>query len=129
MGALGALCALIQPSLLHVLTATRSKSVAWFIHISFLFLIHVLKIPDGSFQNWLEFTDEQHYILTLTMCWIELRSISHNMDSFDKSIYGSDGFIQRLAYCLYLPTLCLGPLILYHEFAKSVCMIYIYVVC
>lgn len=129
LGILGALCALLQPSLLHMLTFTRSKSTTWFIYISFLFIIHVLKIPDGAFQTWLGFSDEQHYILTLMMCWIHLRSISHNMDSPDGRLCDTNSFIQRLAYCLYLPTLFLGPLILYHEFVESVRTTHSYVAC
>ncbi|XP_014478468.1 PREDICTED: protein-cysteine N-palmitoyltransferase Rasp [Dinoponera quadriceps] len=120
LGILGFLCILIQPIFLHILTSICSKSTAWFIHVLFLFVIHVLKIPDGAFQSWLEFNDEQHFILTLTMCWMHLRSISYNMDSIDGQLSGINRFIQRLAYCLYLPTLFLGPLILYHEFVDSI---------
>lgn len=124
IGLLGALCALLQPSLLHIITYKYSKNVAWLIHVSFLFVIHILKIPNGIFQSWLGFDDEQHYILTLTMCWIHLRSISHNMDSIDDKLPNSNNFIQKLAYCLYLPTLFSGPLILYHEFVESVCIVF-----
>ncbi|KAL6437124.1 hypothetical protein ACFW04_005012 [Cataglyphis niger] len=120
IGLLGALCALLQPSLLHIITYKCSKDIAWLIHVSFLFVIHILKIPNGTFQNWLGFDDEQHYILTLTMCWIHLRSISYNMDSIDDKFLNSNNFIQKLAYCLYLPTLFSGPLILYHEFVESI---------
>lgn len=120
IGLLGALCAVLQPSLLYIITYTCSKTIAWLIHVSFLFVIHVLKIPDGTFQNWLGFDDEQHYILTLTMCWIHLRSISHNMDSINDQSLNSNSFVKKLAYCLYLPTLFLGPLILYHEFMDSI---------
>jgi len=118
----GALCVMLQPILIHILTYKCTKSIAWFIHVLYLFIIHILKIPDGIFQSWLEFNDEQHYILTLTMCWIHLRSISHNIDTIDDKLSTSNNFIKKLAYCLYLPTLFLGPLILYHEFHKSVCI-------
>lgn len=114
---------IVQPGFLHILTCICSKSVAWSIHVSFLFIIHILKIPDGTFQRLLDLNDEQHYILTLTMCWIHLRSISHNMDTIDGQILTTNSFIQKLAYCLYLPTLFFGPLILYHEFVDSVCII------
>jgi len=116
------LCALLQPSFLHMVTCICSKNIAWTIHILFLFIIHILKIPNGIFQSLLGITDERHYILTLVMCWIHLRSISHNMDSIDDQFSNSNNFIRKLAYCLYLPTLFLGPLILYHEFVESVCM-------
>lgn len=127
LGILGFLCILLQPIFLHILTCMCSKNTAWCIHVFCLFIIHVLKTPDGAFQSWLRFSDEQHFILTLTMCWIHLRSISHNMDNIDEQLSGINKFIQRLAYCLYLPTLFLGPLILYHEFVKSVCIICCYV--
>ncbi|XP_071579104.1 protein-cysteine N-palmitoyltransferase HHAT isoform X2 [Temnothorax nylanderi] len=122
LGTLSMLCAVLQPSFLHILTHICSKNTAWIIHILYLFVIHILKIPNGTFQSWLGITDEKHYILTLLMCWIHLRSISHNMDSIDDQFSNSNNFIQKLAYCLYLPTLFLGPLILYHEFVESVCM-------
>lgn len=125
LGISSVLC-IVQPGILHILTCICSKNVAWSIHVTFLFVIHILKIPDGMFQRLLELNDEQHYILTLIMCWIHLRSISHNMDTIDQSIT-TNNFIQKLAYCLYLPTLFFGPLILYHEFVDSVgtlCILY-----
>ncbi|KYQ57855.1 Protein-cysteine N-palmitoyltransferase Rasp, partial [Trachymyrmex zeteki] len=120
LGMLGMLCTILQPTFLHIMTCICSKNAAWTIHILYMFVIHILKIPNGPFQSWLEITDEKHYILTLVMCWIHLRSISHNMDSIDDQFSSSNNFIQKLAYCLYLPTLFLGPLILYHEFVESI---------
>lgn len=102
----------------------------------FLFLIHFLKIPDGTFQSTFKFNDEEHYLLTLIMCWIQLRSISYSIDNINKHLMKSDcdemlnffnNFLYKLAYCLYLPTLSLGPLILYHEFMDSVCIISVYI--
>lgn len=121
LGISAVLCVILQPSIIHLSTSTCSKSVAWLIHVSWLFVIHVLKSPDGTFQSLLGFNDEQYYILTLMMCWTHLRSISHNMDSIDDKC--SSNFLEKLAYCLYLPTLFFGPLILYHEFQESVCII------
>ncbi|KAG5346490.1 HHAT palmitoyltransferase, partial [Acromyrmex charruanus] len=120
LGMLGMLCTILQPTFLHIMTSICSKNTAWTIHVLYMFVIHILKIPNGPFQSWLGITDEKHYILTLVMCWIHLRSISHNMDSIDDQFSSSNSFIQKLAYCLYLPTLFLGPLILYHEFVESI---------
>ena len=128
LGILGMLCTILQPTFLHIMTCICSKNAAWTIHVLYMFVIHILKIPNGPFQSWLGITDEKHYILTLVMCWIHLRSISHNMDSIDDQFSSSNNFIQKLAYCLYLPTLFLGPLILYHEFVESVCL-NIYITC
>ncbi|XP_036149244.1 protein-cysteine N-palmitoyltransferase HHAT isoform X2 [Monomorium pharaonis] len=120
LGTLCLLCIILQPIFLHILTCICNKTTAWTIHILYLFVIHILKIPNGAFQSWLEITDEKHYVLTLILCWIHLKSISHNMDSIDNQFVSSNNFIQKLAYCLYLPTLFLGPLILYHEFVESI---------
>ncbi|CAK9817043.1 Protein-cysteine N-palmitoyltransferase HHAT [Anthophora plagiata] len=128
IGTSGTLCTLMQPSILYILTYKRRHSTIWFINISFLFIIHFLKIPDGIFQSTFEFNEEEHYILTVIMCWIQLRSISCSIDNielysennYDQMICVSKKFLYKLAYCLYLPTLSLGPLVLYHEFIVSV---------
>ncbi|XP_015431321.1 PREDICTED: protein-cysteine N-palmitoyltransferase HHAT [Dufourea novaeangliae] len=128
IGILGTLCALIQPSIVYILTYKRKNYIIWLINTLFLFVIHFLKIPDGIFQRMLKLNDEEHYLLTLTMCWIQLRSISCSIDNrkmclennCDDISYLSRNFLWGLAYCLYLPTLYLGPLILYHEFIDSI---------
>ncbi|KAK2587477.1 hypothetical protein KPH14_003181 [Odynerus spinipes] len=124
LGTLGVLCILIQSSLLHLLSYINNKKIIWLVHILFLFVIHIFKIPDGMFYQWLQYNDNKHYLLTLAMCWIQLRCISQNMDNLE--IYHGThricflyNYLQMLAYCLYLPTLFLGPLILYHEFVKA----------
>ncbi|XP_031843880.1 protein-cysteine N-palmitoyltransferase Rasp isoform X3 [Nomia melanderi] len=127
IGTLGTLCAVIQPSILYILTYKRENYIIWLINTLFLFLIHFLKIPNGIFQNVLKLSDEEHYLLTLTMCWIQLRCISCSIDNkqmclennYD-NIYLLRNFLWGLAYSLYLPTLHLGPLILYHEFIDSI---------
>lgn len=132
IGTLGMLCALLQPSILFILTYKHKRSTIWFINALFLIIIHFLKIPDGVFQSILNLNDKEHYLLTLTMCWIQLRSISctidnteiHSEDNYDAT-YFSRNFLYKVAYCLYLPTLCLGPLILYHEFMNSVRISYL----
>ncbi|XP_020294916.1 protein-cysteine N-palmitoyltransferase HHAT isoform X2 [Pseudomyrmex gracilis] len=121
LGVWSMLYLILHPTCLHILTCVCGKNLIWFTHVLYLFVIHVLKIPDGAFQTWLELSDEQHCTLTIAMCWTHLRSISHNIDSNEKyHLHSSYGFIQKLAYCLYLPTLFLGPLTLYHEFVDSI---------
>lgn len=126
------LCALVHPSILYILTYKRGKSTIWMINILFLFIIHFLKIPDGSFQNIFKLNDEEHYILTHILCWVQLRSISYSMDNIkshlenkcDYILFFVQNLLYKLAYCLYLPTLSLGPLVLYQEFINSVCIIF-----
>ncbi|KAI4494412.1 hypothetical protein M0802_008904 [Mischocyttarus mexicanus] len=124
IGTVGMLCILAQSSLLYLLNYIHSRKIIWLVHVLFLFIIHICKIPDGSFYQWLQYNDDQHYLLLLAMCWIQLRSISQNMNNF-KMHYKRDythilnNYLQMLTYCLYLPTLFLGPLILYHEFFNA----------
>ncbi|XP_050600802.1 protein-cysteine N-palmitoyltransferase HHAT isoform X1 [Bombus affinis] len=128
IGTFGMLCALVHPSILYILTYKRGKSTIWMINILFLFIIHFLKIPDGSFQNIFKLNDEEHYILTHILCWVQLRSISYSMDNIkshlenkcDYILFFVQNLLYKLAYCLYLPTLSLGPLVLYQEFINSV---------
>ncbi|XP_026667582.1 protein-cysteine N-palmitoyltransferase Rasp isoform X2 [Ceratina calcarata] len=126
------LCILLQPCMLYILTYKRKRSSIWLVHVLCLFVIHFLKIPDGTFQNMFQFNDEEHYILMVTMCWIQLRSISCSLDNTkiylentpDDTYPFLRNLLYKLAYCLYLPTLSLGPLVLYHEFIASVNQVY-----
>ncbi|XP_047349110.1 protein-cysteine N-palmitoyltransferase HHAT isoform X1 [Vespa velutina] len=124
IGTVGMFCILAQSSVLYLLNYINNKKIIWLIHVLFLFIIHIFKMPDGIFYQWLQYNDNEHYLLMLAMCWIQLRSISQNMDNFkiqydrDYTYFFND-YLQTLAYCLYLPTLFLGPLILYHEFFNS----------
>ncbi|XP_014606278.1 PREDICTED: protein-cysteine N-palmitoyltransferase HHAT isoform X1 [Polistes canadensis] len=124
LGTVGTLCILAQSSLLYLLNYVNSKKIIWLVHVLFLFIIHVCKIPNGFFYQWLQYKDDEHYLLLLAMCWIQLRSISQNMNTFKMHYMKNytnffNNYLQMLAYCLYLPTLFLGPLILYHEFLNA----------
>jgi hypothetical protein len=76
-------------------------------------------------MEWLSLTAEHHYILTTAICWIQLRSISYSIDSIDTYKHVNTcgffkDFVKNIAYCLYLPTLFLGPVILYQQFTDGV---------
>ncbi|PBC25672.1 Protein-cysteine N-palmitoyltransferase Rasp [Apis cerana cerana] len=96
----------------------------WYIFISMLFLYFYI----GILGMLCALMQPKHYILTLIMCWIQLRSISYCIDNIkshlenncNNMLFFVQNFLYKLAYCLYLPTLSLGPLILYHEFINSV---------
>lgn len=132
IGTLGMMCALMQPSILYILTYRCCRSTVWSVNILFLLIIDFLKIPDGIFQTMLKFNDEEHYILMLIMCWSQLRSISYSIDNietrvgnkYNDTFHVLKSYMHKLAYCLYLPTLSLGPLVLYQDFVGSVCIIF-----
>ena len=82
-------------------------------------------MSDVVFREVLNLEDEQYFVLTAAICWIQLRSISYSIDSIEDYEYTDvKGFVQDLmknvAYCLYLPTLFLGPIVLYGQFIDGV---------
>ncbi|XP_015593688.1 protein-cysteine N-palmitoyltransferase HHAT [Cephus cinctus] len=125
VGILGTLCILILPCISCLLTALRSKVVSWIVHLSCLAVIYLTKTSESIGQAWLSLDEEKYYMLIIAICWIQLRSISYSIDSIveykHKNILSFlKELVQNAAYCLYLPTLFLGPLILYGEFMQGV---------
>ena len=83
------------------------------------------KISDTIYQKLLLLENQDYFMITSAVCWIQLRSISYSINNIKKykyiNVYGFfDNFLENLAYTLYLPTLFLGPLISYQEFVKGV---------
>lgn len=136
---MGVLLALIQPCVDRLLIAFRSKIFAWLIHLVILTLIYYEKTYGFIFENLLGIEEEKYYMLTIALCWIQLRSISCCLDciNVDEKEGEEDGvvvaknlsgftkcFLKTTAYCLYLPTLFLGPVILYKDFLEGVRIIF-----
>lgn len=124
-GLLSTLCTLLLPCISCLLTSLRSKVISWVVHTATLALIYYAKISDVIFREWLMLEDEQYFMLTAAICWIQLRSISYSIDSIESykhiNVWGFiQDLLQNLAYCLYLPTLFLGPVILYQQFIDGV---------
>ncbi|XP_011504159.1 PREDICTED: protein-cysteine N-palmitoyltransferase Rasp [Ceratosolen solmsi marchali] len=124
-GLLSTLCTLLLPCISCLLTSLQSKSLSWLIHSITLVIINWAKVSDVIFMEWLLLTAEHHYILTTAICWIQLRSISYSIDSIGMYKHiDTCGFfkdlLKNIAYCLYLPTLFLGPVILYQQFTDGI---------
>lgn len=124
-GLLSTFCTLLLPCISCLLTSLKSKSISWIFHLSTLAVIYYAKTSEVLFKDWLKLNDENYFMLTTAICWIQLRSLSYSMDSIQtycqKDTYNFFGdLIQNVAYCLYLPTLFLGPVILYEQFTNSV---------
>ncbi|XP_014210210.1 protein-cysteine N-palmitoyltransferase Rasp [Copidosoma floridanum] len=125
LGFLSTLCTLLLPFVSCLLTSLESKTVSWLVHSITLALIYWAKVSDIVFREWLDLNDEDYFLLTTAICWIQLRSISYSLDSINSykhiHVYGFfKDLIQNIAYCLYLPTLFLGPIILYHQFTDGI---------
>lgn len=126
VGFMGVLLALIQPCVDRLLISFGSKILAWIVHLAIISIIYYEKTYGFVFENWLGIEEEKYYMLTIALCWIQLRSISSCLDCIThdeepKTLAGFvRSFLKTTAYCLYLPTLFLGPVILYKDFLDGV---------
>ncbi|XP_074097438.1 protein-cysteine N-palmitoyltransferase Rasp-like isoform X2 [Cotesia typhae] len=99
LGLSGVLFFLIQPSVVCLLIA-----ILW--------------------NDWLKVNQEWQYLLTVTIFWTQLRSISCSVDNVTRYQHKNlSSFLKNLieitAYCLYLPTMFTGPFFLYSDFRKG----------
>lgn len=126
VGFMGVLLALIQPCVDRLLISFGSKILAWIVHLAIISIIYYEKTYGFVFENWLGIEEEKYYMLTIALCWIQLRSISSCLDCIThdeepKTLAGFvRSFLKTTAYCLYLPTLFLGPVILYKDFLDGI---------
>ncbi|XP_033209554.1 protein-cysteine N-palmitoyltransferase HHAT [Belonocnema kinseyi] len=126
LGFLGVLLLLIQPCIARLLISLGSEILSWIVHLMILSIIYYEKTYGFIFESWLGVEEEKYYMLTIALCWIQLRSISCSVDCIvnDKepnTLFGfAKSFLQSTAYCLYLPTLFLGPIILYEDFLHGI---------
>ncbi|XP_058790104.1 protein-cysteine N-palmitoyltransferase Rasp isoform X2 [Phymastichus coffea] len=116
-------CTLLLPLTSCLLTVLKSKALSWIVHCITLFFIYHAR-TSKLFQDWIQLHDEQFFMLSSAICWIQLRSISYSIDSIVTynriNIFGfMKDLLQNIAYCLYLPTLFLGPVILYEQFTHG----------
>ena len=122
-GILGILCILIQPCISCLLLAINSKIITWLTNLIILTAINFAKHSETIYQFFVHLENEEYFMLTIVICWTQLRSISFVMDNCGSKLYFKSFFVLLLhntAYNLYLPNLFLGPVILYDEFFKGV---------
>nr|CAD7395208.1 unnamed protein product [Timema cristinae] len=76
-----------------------------------------LPIP-GTLQISFELAEGPHYMLFLCQAWTIIRCLNFSLDRIaaPDSIPNLSELITMLAYCLYFPTLILGPLLSYQNF-------------
>ena len=120
---------LIQPCIACLLVSFRSKTISYIVHLLLLGVIHLTSSLHVATQEWLGLDDKKYSLFVVSICWMQMRSISCTIDRIDSYEHTDlkgffKDFIQSAAYCLYLPTLFLGPLILYSEFIDGVSTTY-----
>lgn len=58
------------------------------------------------------------YLLGLVQSWVLLRNISYCVDVQENKVEPS--LLQGLAYCLYIPLIFSGPVIIYEDYCQGV---------
>ncbi|XP_063983385.1 protein-cysteine N-palmitoyltransferase Rasp [Diachasmimorpha longicaudata] len=116
---------LTQPCIACLLTSFRSKRIAYVIHFATLGVIQLSPTLEIVIQDWLMLQEDVYQMIVIAVCWMQLRTISCSIDNITdykhRNIVGFlKNFIQSTAYCLYLPTLFLGPFVLYSDFIRGI---------
>ncbi|KAH0563937.1 protein-cysteine N-palmitoyltransferase Rasp-like [Cotesia glomerata] len=124
LGFSGVLLFLIQPSVVCLLIAIRNLPLIYFVKLGTLYLYQYDPLMNLVWNDWLQVDQEWQYLLTVTIFWIQLRSISCSVDNVSRYQHKNlssffKNFIEITAYCLYLPTMFTGPFFLYSDFRKS----------
>lgn len=108
---------LLQPCVFYLLSAFRSKSLLWVFSIGMLAWIH-----GDEALAWLQLSYSAEYLFHAALGWTHMRCLSFTLDKVVEVNYTIDvrNCINLLGYCFYLPTLFMGPLILYEAFHEGV---------
>lgn len=135
VGIFGTICLFIQPCVSSSITIFRKKYIPWIVHMSFLVIIYAMKNNEITMKEVMHLDETRYYMLTIAICYIQIRSISYSHESpLIREFVSFEQFftdlLQNAAYCLYLPTLFLGPIILYDEFLDGVrkCCLFLLVI-
>ncbi|XP_014297998.1 protein-cysteine N-palmitoyltransferase Rasp [Microplitis demolitor] len=125
IGTSGTIFMMIQPCIVCLLISIRNLPLIYFVELGLLYVYQYDPLMNLVWNNWLQVDNEWEYILTVTIFWVQLRSISCAVDNITGYRHRNLGgffrnFIETTAYCLYLPTLCTGPFFLYSDFRKGI---------
>lgn len=115
---------MISPCLACLLVSLRSKKIAYLFLVGFLAAMEFTPL-NKIISEILALGEHGHYVLFSAFYWMQLRSLSCCIDNIvdykHVNILGFlNYFIQSTAYCLYLPTLIMGPMFLHSKFIKGV---------
>ncbi|KAK5648704.1 hypothetical protein RI129_003596 [Pyrocoelia pectoralis] len=117
VGSIGVIVIIFQPVLFNYMSLGRRKYVPWV--LTGLCLIVVIYLKSAHFSKYqvkhFKLTEVQTYILMVSLCWVNLRCLSYCLDN----VHEKYKFIHFLSYCLYLPTLFVGPFIQFKDFNEN----------
>ncbi|XP_044596502.1 protein-cysteine N-palmitoyltransferase HHAT-like isoform X2 [Cotesia glomerata] len=125
IGVPGVIFMLIQPCIVCLLISIRNLPLIYFAELGLVFLYHYKPLMSLVREDWLQMDSNWDYLLTVSTFWVQLRSTSCAIDNVKiyrhKSLQGFlKNFIETTAYCLYFPTLFMGPFFLYEDFHKGI---------
>ncbi|XP_049828003.1 protein-cysteine N-palmitoyltransferase Rasp isoform X3 [Schistocerca gregaria] len=120
-----------EPGWSIVSTEKDVTDFEWEIWLSFMALVSPWIVAHliGSWlirltqnQAWLQISFSAEYLLHAALGWTHMRCLSFTLDKVNEVNYTADlrNCINLLGYCFYLPTLFMGPLILYEVFHEGV---------
>lgn len=127
LGPYGVFTHLIMNITFYVLSLFRNKSIIWlfsFIWLLPLSLIH--KIFDDNLSdetnvlNSMQINELRALFIVAIGSWNVLKSLSFCLDKISDDNYKNKryGFIDYLCYSFYLPTILVGPIIVYSRFER-----------
>ncbi|XP_008553452.1 protein-cysteine N-palmitoyltransferase Rasp [Microplitis demolitor] len=125
IGTSGIIFMMIQPCIVCLLISIRNLPLMYFVELGLVFVYQHDPLMNLVRDDWLQLNNEWNHLLTVTIFWVQLRSISCCVDNITGYRHRNLGgffrnFIETTAYCLYLPTLCTGPFFLYSDFRKGI---------
>ncbi|KAK4884338.1 hypothetical protein RN001_000609 [Aquatica leii] len=115
MGIIGLLLVIAQPVFFYCISKLNKKYYIWICNLICLVLILYFKSLCNSKNYYvMKYSEMQHYIIMLTISWVNLRCLSFSIDNLSKT-----KLLHLLSYCFYLPTLCIGPFIQFQHLKRS----------
>ncbi|KAF5291313.1 hypothetical protein FQA39_LY03464 [Lamprigera yunnana] len=106
---------LLQPLCFYVILKLNKKILIWILNMVILVSNIYFKTYSFSKNHMFSFSDIEHYMIMLMLSWINLRCLSFCIDNINRSFH----LLNFLSYCLYLPSVCLGPYMPYNDFKRS----------
>ncbi|XP_018327825.1 protein-cysteine N-palmitoyltransferase Rasp isoform X2 [Agrilus planipennis] len=92
----------------------------WTTCLGYLAAICFFKTFDQTFgYQYLRINEWQHFLLILSLCWMNLRCISFYIETIKCKKNNESNLLRIFSYCFYLPNLFCGPFVHYEEMLQS----------
>lgn len=106
----------LQPFCGYFALQFKSKNKIWIYNVITLTVINYHKYVNSQIIETYNFND---FITTTAIFWINLRSLNYFLEVVtdeEQRKFNFNNILTSFAYCLYLPFLFTGPLVLYTNF-------------